>query len=297
MNKYVIYSVITGGFDEVKQPLVVDSRFDYILYSDVELESKDGVWQIKPIPYKDTDKRRQSRFPKAHPEVCLSEYVASLYIDGTLQISSSWVYERCIELCDQGVEWAGIMHQWRNSIYEETDWMIKAGWVHDYDTILWHSFLWKERYVAQGFLYENNIIFRCHTDNVKEVNDIWWWSIENYVKRDQFSLMYALWKVPGIKTGFFLPKTENAWNNGGHFQYTEHNPHKRVLPWSIWETIRHRCFRTAYGDFASYTILLDKLCKYRSPIFMMHLWTAYGLFRYGYKVCIAMIKRRLPKKS
>lgn len=296
MNKYVIYSVITGGFDEVKQPLVVDSRFDYILLSDVEQESEDGVWQIKPIPYKDADKRRQSRFPKVHPELFLSEYAASLYLDGTIQISSSWVYDRCVELCEQGVEWAGIRHQWRNSIVDEMMAIIGERWVHDYDIFDWYKKLKTDNYNAQDCLFENNIIFRRHTENVKKVNDIWWWSIENYVKRDQFSLMYALWKVPEIKTGFFLPETENAWNNGGHFQYTSHNPHKRVVPWSVWETIRHRCFRASYGDEAPYTILLDKVCKHKHPMLMMHLWTAYGLFRYGYKVVIAMIRCRLPKK-
>lgn len=297
MKKIAIYTVITGGFDAIKTPSVVDERFDYVVFSDVPLNLEDGVWKYRPLKYELPNKRLQSRYPKAHPEICLAEYDASLYIDGNIQITSQWVYDQIVALYEKGVEWAGIKHQWRDTIYEEVNWMIKAGWVHDYDTLKWHSLLQIEKYAPQSFMFENNIIYRRHTENVKKVNDIWWWSVEKYVKRDQFSLMYALWKVPGIKTDFFLPENENAWTNGGHFQYSNHNPHTRVLPQSAWEKIRHRCFRAAYGEEASYTILLDKVCRHKLPMRMMHLWTLCALFRYGWKVVVEMIKCRLPKKS
>lgn len=297
MNKFAIYTVITGGFDAVKQPSVIDSRFDYILFTDKIPVSDTGVWQVRMINYQNSNTRLQSRYPKAYPEICLSEYVASLYIDGTLQITSQWVYDRCVELYERGIEWAGIKHQWRDTIYEEVDWMLKAGWVHDYDVLDWYKLLKDEGYVAQWFLFENNIIFRVHTDNVKKVNDLWWWTLDKgYVKRDQFSLMYALWRMPEIKTGFFLPENENAWTNSGYFQYHEHNPHKRVLPWGVWETIRHRCFRAKYGDEASYTILLDKVCAKKDPHRALQWWTMGALLKHGWKVIVQMIKCRLPRK-
>lgn len=297
MNKYVIYTVITGGFDGVKQPCVIDERFDYVLFTNDVSENHIGVWQVRPIIYAADSLRLASRYPKAHPEICLPEYQASLYIDGTIQITSKWVYENCVELYQKGIEWVGIRHQWRSTIYDEMVSIIGERWVHDYDVLNWYKYLMQEGYIAQDFLFENNIIFRRHTENVKKVNDIWWWSIEKgYVKRDQFSLMYALWKVPEIKNGFFLPENENAWNNRGHFAYTNHNPHKRVLPWSIWETIRHRCFRAKYGDDTSYTILLDKVCSKKKPLAALQLWTVGALFTQGWKVILQMIKCRLPKK-
>lgn len=304
MNKFVVFTVIVGGYDEVRQPLIVDDRFDYILFSDTHKEhSMIGVWQVRTIPFATTQNYKKARFPRLQPEIVLPEYDAWLYHDGNIQITSQWVYDRCIELFNGNIEWAGIKHQWRNSAFEEIDWMLKAAWVHDYEVLPWYRYLLSQGYTSleqqkQGFLFETGIIFRRHTGNVKKVNDIWWWSIdEGYVKRDQFSLMYALWKVPGIKTDFFLPEGENAWTNGGHFQYANHNPHTRVLPQSAWEKIRHRCFRAAYGEDASYTLLLDKVCRHKHPMRMMHLWTAYALVRYGYKVVIEMIKCRLPKKK
>ena len=297
MNKYVVYTVITDGFDDVKQPSVIDDCFDYILFTDKKPASDTGIWKVRMIDYKNSITRLQSRYPKAYPEICLSEYAASLYIDGNIQITSQYVYDRCVELYKNSIEWSGIKHQWRNNIYEEMDWMIKAGWVHDYDVLDWYRLLKNEQYVPQDWLFENNIIFRIHSDNVKKINDIWWWTLDQgYVKRDQFSLMYALWKVPEIKTGFFLPENENAWTNSGYFQYHEHNPHKRVLPWSVWETIRHRCFRAKYGDDASYSILLDRVCATKNPHRALQWWTLSALFTQGWKVTIEMIRCRLPKK-
>lgn len=304
MNKFVVFTVIVGGYDEVRQPLIVDDRFDYILFSDTHKEhSMIGVWQVRTIPFATTQNYKKARFPRLQPEIVLPEYDAWLYHDGNIQITSQWVYDRSVELYNRNIEWAGIKHQWRNTASEEIDWMLKASWVHDYEVLRWFKYLILSGYnyreqERQGYLYETGIIFRRHTENVKKVNDIWWWSIDKgYVKRDQFSLMYALWRVPEIKTGFFLSENENAWNNRGHFAYTNHNPHKRVLPWSIWETIRHRCFRAKYGDDASYTILLDKVCSKKKPLAALQIWTVGALFTQGWKVILQMIKCRLPKKS
>ena len=304
MNKFVVFTVIVGDYDKVKQPLIIDKRFDYVLFSDtLEENSMVGIWHARAISYESDKNYKKARYPRLQPEKLLPDYDAWLYHDGNIQITSQWVYDRCIELFNGNIEWAGIKHQWRNSAFEEIDWMLKAAWVHDYEVLPWYRYLLSQGYTSleqqkQGFLFETGIIFRRHTGNVKKVNDIWWWSIdEGYVKRDQFSLMYALWKVPEIKTGFFLSENENAWNNRGHFAYTNHNPHKRVLPWSVWETIRHRCFRAKYGDEASYSILLDKVCATRNPHRALQWWTLSALFTQGWKVVVEMIKCRLPKKS
>lgn len=297
MKEFVVYTVIVGDYDEVRQPLVIDDRFDYVLFSDTHTEKRIGVWQVRSIPYETTQNYKKARFPRLQPEVVLPEYKAWLYHDGNIQITSYWTYDRFVELFNSDVEWAGIKHQWRNNVYEEMDWMIKAKWVHDYDAMPWYCVLKNERYVKQDYLYETGIIFRRHTGNVKKVNDIWWWSVDNFVRRDQFSIMYAMWKVPEIKMGFFLPETENVWNNGGHFQYTSHNPHKRELSLSIWEKIRHRCFRAKFGNDASYTILLDQVCTRKKPSVALQLWTLGALFTQGWKVILQMIKCRLPQKA
>ena len=46
MNKTIIYTVITGNYDTIKQPLVVVEGVEYILFTN-NPEIKDaGVWKI-----------------------------------------------------------------------------------------------------------------------------------------------------------------------------------------------------------------------------------------------------------
>jgi hypothetical protein len=59
------------------------------------------------------------------------------------------------------------------------------------------AFLRREKYPAQNWFSENNILLRKH-NAIKPTLDLWWSMVEKYSKRDQLSLMYAMWKT-GIK--------------------------------------------------------------------------------------------------
>lgn len=284
-KRFCVYTVITGGFDVVKQPLIVDERFDYILFTDNVESETIGAWTIKPITYIHENKRIASRYPKIYLNKVLSEYEASLYIDGNIQITSQYVYDRCIELIEQGVEWASIKHQGRVGLYSEINAIIGLGWVHDYDVIDWYAYLRHVGFPDNQGMFENNIIFRIHSKQVENVENIWGNICveEPKVTRDQFALMYALWKVPEIKIGFFLAENENAWNNAGHFICENHNPHKRILDKTLWEKLRDRYVRMFYssGDWEIYyTKWFDKLIKWQFPRLAMHIWTAWVLVRY-----------------
>lgn len=49
MNKKVIYTCITGGYEQLREPSFVNDDFDYICFADNE-SIKSNVWQIKEIP-------------------------------------------------------------------------------------------------------------------------------------------------------------------------------------------------------------------------------------------------------
>ena len=116
-SKFAVYTVITGGFDELKQPLAVDDRFDFIVFSDREIQDS-GVWEVRLINQSinqsmlslPADNRQKSRLPKIRPDIFLPDYEATLYIDGNIRICSQGVYDRCTELYEGGIEWAGIKH-------------------------------------------------------------------------------------------------------------------------------------------------------------------------------------------
>ena len=300
MNKFAVYTVITGGFDGVQQPLVIDKRFDYILFVDEPQSATVGVWQVRPIGYSHPDARQRSRFPKVHPEICLADYEASLYIDGNIQVTSQWVYDRCVELYESGAEWSGVRHVSRNSIYEELDEITMRCWVHDYDALKWYIFLRNDGYgpaenTSFGFFYENGIIFRRHTEKVKQVEDVWWWTLENWVRRDQFSLMYALWKVGDVKTDFILPKNETIYKNSGHFSYGFHNPNVRQLPLSAWERFRISSMKLQKCE-TPYIVLFEKIYTQKNPFLMLNLYTVYVILRYGLIITLDKIYRMIKIK-
>lgn len=208
MKQFVVYTVQTGGYDMVQQPLVVDDRFDYILFTDIIESQKDGVWELREIPFKDSNLSRMSRYPKMHCSELLPDYKASLYIDANIQITGHRIYDRCIEMYNQGVEWAGIFHPERDCIYDEACEVVKRGLEEEKVVFTWCHQLREENYPRHNGLLENNTIFRIHNQNIESVNKLWWNTYLKYSRRDQLTLCYVLWKYP-IHTDYLLPFGEH----------------------------------------------------------------------------------------
>lgn len=247
MNKYVVYSVMVGEYGEIHQPLYVDNRFDYILFSNDIKEKRIGVWQVRKFPeFIKNDNKRLSRYPKTHPETLLSEYVSSLYIDANVQIADQWVYDHCVELTNQGVDAAGIqlLVTGRDCIYRHAYDICTMRAENDMNAIVQCHELYKRGFPEHYGLNENNIIFRSNNERMRQVDEEWWWWITHYSFRDQFSYMYCFWKH-GVERILFLPAGEDS-RNSKHFVFTHHNSDNRVASkkWikpGPFESMRIRC--------------------------------------------------------
>lgn len=230
MKDFVVYTVLVGDYDDIMQPVVVDDRFDYVLYSnDIDSDSM-GVWSVRPIPNViEGDSKRLSRYPKTHPEAMLSDYKASLYIDANIQIQDQWVYDRFVELYNNQVEFAGVklVLTGRDCIYDHAYdmclWLVE----HDYNAIRHCHELYKRGFPRHFGMNENNIIFRIHTERMKATDKEWWQWILNSSNRDQFSYMYCIWKHQ-IPLHYFLPEGEDA-RNSSHFHLEKHDARPYVL--------------------------------------------------------------------
>ena len=293
MKDNVIYTSIVGSYDEIQQPLVIDDRFDYILFTDDVTTDMIGVWQVHPIPHNTGSNMLRSRYVKCHPVKVLPDYKASLYIDANIQIASQYVYDRFIELLKDGVEWGGIQHPSQNCVYEEICAIVDLKWVHDYDVVDWYATIKKSGFPENWGLYENNVIFRRHTEKVDTIGNLWWQTLITGCKRDQFSLMYVLWKYQPTM-GFFLPKGECPRLNSLNFRYYKHNPHKRVLRLGVHERIRRSCLRSIHTDIRKgYHELFNRLSKYKSPKLMLRIWEAVSFFKEGPRILANALKCRL----
>lgn len=279
MKKYVVYTVLTGGYEAILQPIVTDKRFDYILFSNDFTEDSIGVWQIRPIPLvvDVCDNKRLSRYPKSHPETMLAEYEASLYIDANIQIADQWVYDRFIVLAEKNIDYAGVklLLTGRDDIYRHAYDMCVMKAEHDMNAIRQCHALYKKGFPEHWGLNENNIIFRSHTELMKQVDEEWWWWITNYSFRDQFSYMYCLWKY-SVKIVYFLPEGKDAHNNS-YFAFTHHNSSKSVsskkwVKTGFFETRRNinRCqSRAKYNRYCNQWVIM---CKMPFPKIMLFVW-------------------------
>ncbi len=295
MKQFVVYTVQTGGYDTVQQPLVLDERFDYVLFTDVVTEPKNGIWNVRPIPYENADQTRLSRYPKMHPNELLAEYAASLYIDANVQIIGRRIYDRVVECYEQGIDWAGIQHPFRDCIYDEA--YVIYGLDTEANIFRWCHRLRQECYPRHRGLNENNIIFRTHNDEVKEVDTMWWSLYEEYTRRDQLTLYYVLWKNPALKTDLLLPAGESSLNSDTvtvtKHQKSAKKAGRRGVKESFWEHARCRCRNgmeekaEAFREFHYWLYGLNPIVAK----VLLHLWGVYAIVVYGILIKYRAYKR------
>ena len=183
MNRKVIYTCLTGGYDRLEQPAAIAPDWDYICFTD--REGQDGVWQLRKIPFDSPDPVIRSRYPKMLPHQVLPEYDYSVYLDANLCITGAEFY-RIVDLCIvDGVDFAQVEHPKRDCVYEE----LRYCYLKDkIDTRT--AFRLHRQWTAEGLprhtgLYENNLIFRAHNEpEVKTIDEAWWQASSAGIPRD-----------------------------------------------------------------------------------------------------------------
>ncbi len=94
MKKAVIYTSLTGGYDNLPQYEVLDDYFDYICFTnDYPEGSRVGQWKIRSIPVQLADNTRLSRYVKLMPHAVFPDYEYSVWLDANLAITDSSIYD------------------------------------------------------------------------------------------------------------------------------------------------------------------------------------------------------------
>lgn len=203
---FAIFTALVGNYDTISQPLVIDERFDYILFSDCISESNIGIWQVRKFNYKNDIPIKMARWVKTHPEELLPEYDCSLWIDANMDIRTSYIYDRVEDLYHSKVRIASVKHPIRQCIYSELITVMELGYENEETVIQWGNKLYKDCFPQNIGLFETGLFYRIHHDNtVTMFNQLWWKCIEQYSKRDQLSCNYVTWKL-GIPSIFILPE-------------------------------------------------------------------------------------------
>ena len=197
--KIIVYSVSTGGYDELKTPKVFDPNVRYILFTDNKY-FKSNVWEVNHINFldNDLDNRRKARYLKLNPHLVLPNHDISIWVDhcylpkfnNTLELLNE------IEFFDNDI--MCYRHDVRQCIYSESE-EVKLQKL-DYPDVVNSQM---SKYRMEGFphnygLFDSGFTIRKNNKIVNEFNDIWWSEVKNLSARDQLSQVYSSWKT-GVK--------------------------------------------------------------------------------------------------
>lgn len=228
-EKIIVYTVNIGGYESVKEPTFIDSSVEYILFTD----NKDLVsehWKVILLTDKLADPRRTSRLPKILAHKYLPEHDISVYIDSSLEITTTNV-RKMVSECMEGNDIALYKHYKRNCVYDEIEFVMNSSdrVVADKELCLTALKKYEDiNYPRGNGLFENAFIFRRNNEKNKKLNELWWKEYIAGTERDQFTFMYAL-HVSGINPKAISKGSQfrdNPYTNFYKHSYIAYKPEK-----------------------------------------------------------------------
>ena len=202
MNKIIIYTVITGNYDTIKQPLVVEEGVEYVLFTNNPGIVDAGVWKVLQIPSEQWQGRTErenhillSRKVKMLPHKYLPKGTEwSIYIDADMLIKEPLT--KLIRDLREETLFAACRHSYCGSVREEIDDLVTKAMVNATQV----ENQW-QRYVEWGFkdnlgISENGLLIRKHRDaRVTQLMELWWEEYQNGCLRDQVRLMPCMYRI------------------------------------------------------------------------------------------------------
>ena len=198
----IIYTVITGNYDTIKQPLVVEEGVEYVLFTNNPKIIEAGVWKVVQISSEQWQGRTErennillSRKVKMLPHKYLpKECELSIYVDADMLIKRPLM--QLLKDLREDTLFAASRHSYCGSVREEIEDLVAKGMVD----VMQIGNQW-QRYVEWGFeddmgISENGLLIRRHNDaRVAQLMELWWEEYQNGCLRDQVSLMPCLYRT------------------------------------------------------------------------------------------------------
>ena len=196
--RVIVYTCVTGGYDELLPPAHVDDGVEYLCFTDAGPVDA-PPWKAVPVGLPHLSARDASRYVKMHPHRVLPPHELSVYFDGNVQVVGSLrdliararASDAAVFLYD---------HHSRRCAYDEAAACVRypKAWV-------WAVARTMRRYGAEGFpagagLYEANVIVRKSRADAARLMETWWAEYARGARRDQLSLPYASWRT-GVAIG------------------------------------------------------------------------------------------------
>lgn len=197
-SKFVIYTCISGNYDDLLLLNCISNKFDYICYTDnlrLLKKKKWGAWRICPLQLKSSSPQLTNRAHKILPHKFLSEYTHSIYLDGNIDITSKNFYKLFLEIIRKDSAICLLERPERRCCYAEAEACIALCKDAKNKIIETITFLKKKGFPLDFGLTANRIILRQHTSpTVVATMEAWWGMLCKFSRRDQLSLMFVLWE-------------------------------------------------------------------------------------------------------
>lgn len=214
----VIYTAITGDYDELKEPCFVDENLKYVCFTD-NRKLHSNVWEIRYVDLPgDMEARHWVRKFKVLPHLFFPEYRTSIWVDASLSILQD--LRRYMVQYQKNSDILFFPHYVRDCVYDEG--AVCMVWMKDNKKDLaaqMHAY-YEEGYPEHNGLVQGGCIVRNHNEKkIISVMEEWWREICKFSKRDQISLPYVLYRNKCSYDLCDLYIEDNCWfKNTGHKQ-------------------------------------------------------------------------------
>lgn len=195
----VVYTAICGGYDELKVHTWLCKDWDYVCFSDVQVDGK-SVWDVRMLDAcPELNTNLQAKIYKCFPFYFLPGYDYSIWVDGNCDFRSQRIRAVVESFIKSDLPIGLFSHPDRKCIYDEAEacLLLKKDEPQNIKAAI--SFLQNEEYPHQHGLYEMGIIVRRHkSKSLIRAMDLWWCLIREFTKRDQLSFCFVAWvlKLP-----------------------------------------------------------------------------------------------------
>ena len=189
--KVAFVTAIIGDFDALFLPKYLEGDVDYYCFSDT-LSDGYGVFQIYKPPYIDADPRRTARYIKTNLLKYIKGYDYVVWVDANIEVNVM-VTELVQRVSNSSHTLGAIQHPVRNNLFEEAAEIIS--WkLDDVDVvkeqIARYEYIHNLRF--EPLIESNVLVMDARDEKIHNFMRIWWNEINNFSRRDQLSIGYAL---------------------------------------------------------------------------------------------------------
>lgn len=194
--KNALITCIVGGYDWLKDPVVVTAGWDYLCFSDRGLGS--AIWQARPLPElpvgPDDPKRYSSLFKILHHRFIDAEYDTCITIDGSMTVNAC--LDRFLgEFRPGEADLVLARHPDRKCVFDEAEAVI--GFHLDDPAVVRAQM---RRYAAGGMpaaagLFGTRVMAKKNRSApLRALCEDWGDEVQHGSRRDQLALPYVLWR-------------------------------------------------------------------------------------------------------